>query len=310
METDNRKGRASRLSAAFKTGAFALVFLVLGYQTALLVFKASVSAVVAHRDRPDTVFVVDRELAKELLSVEGLAGQVGHDAPSSLDPLAPPSTTVIRRAASHSPQAQAIVRNYTPRRIENFRFDPNRISVPDLERLGFSEKQALAIDKYRKVGGRFRRKEDFARSFVVADSVYRRLEPYIDIPLIDLNRADSAAFDSLPGIGPYYASRMVSYRAELGGYSYPEQLMDIWKFDRERFDALKDLITISQPYRYPLWRLGEDSLKLHPYIRSYAAHGIVLFRENTPRGEWTVDNLAAAGILKGEMAAKLARCVE
>ena len=146
----------------------------------------------------------------------------------------------------------------------------------------------------------------------MADSVYRRLEPYIDIPLLDINRADSADFDALPGIGGYFAARMVEYRSRLGGsYSYKEQLMDIRHFDRERYDGLSDLIVIDSagvsPYR--LWALPEDSLRLHPYIGSYAvAHGIVLFRENNPSEKWSVDALEKAGVIRPEMAAKLGKC--
>ena len=73
-------------------------------------------------------------------------------------------------------------------------------------------------------------------------------------------------------------------------------------------NALSDLVVVSRPYRYPLWTLPEDSLKLHPYIRSYAAHGIVLFRSASPREDWTVEGLVKAGILKPEQGAKLARC--
>ena len=196
------------------------------------------------------------------------------------------------------------------RKVESFRFDPNTAGQEDLMRLGFSEKQAAAIVNYRAKGGRFRRKEDFAKSFVVADSVYKRLEPYISIPKIDINKADSAAFDTLPGIGGYFAARMVSYRAELGGYSFPEQLMDIRHFDREKYDGLKDLISCSPPQKaFALWSLPADELKAHPYIRDFqTAKAIVLYRDNTPRGEWTVEGLAKAGIIKEETAAKLARC--
>ena len=85
----------------------------------------------------------------------------------------------------------------------------------------------------------------------------------------------------------------------------------IANFDREKFDALSDLVTISpenmHPYR--LWTLPEDSLKLHPYIGTYAARGIVIFREHNPRSSWTVNALEAAGVLKPEMAARLERCV-
>ena len=86
--------------------------------------------------------------------------------------------------------------------------------------------------------------------------------------------------------------------------------MDIRRFDREKFDALSDLVVVSDDNvrPYPLWTLPADSLKQHPYIGSYAARGIVIYRENNPRSEWTVEGLSEAGVLKPEMAAKLSRC--
>ena len=250
---------------------------------------------------PDTVYVVDRSLAESIL----------RDAPGGI-PSPPPSAPArpgggnmtLRRNAPHAPEAVRLA----GRRVENFRFDPNTVSAEDLQRLGFSERQAAAILRYREAGGRFRRKADFAKSYVVEDSVYKRLAPYIDIPRIDINRADSAAFETLPGIGKYFAARMVSYRAELGGYSYPEQLMDLRYFDAEKYAGLKDLIRCSEPEPYPLWRLSEKELARHPYIDANAAHGIVLYRENNPPERWTVEGLAQAGVLKAESAEKLARC--
>ena len=162
------------------------------------------------------------------------------DSPSALGS----DAVETRRNAEHGEMAQRIYEAAKGRRVESFRFDPNTVSLSDLQRLGFSEKQAMAIDNYRAKGGRFRRKEDFAKSFVVADSVYRRLEPYIDIPKLDINAADSAAFDALPGIGPYFAARMVALREKLRGYSYPEQLLQIPNFGAERYEGLKDLITV------------------------------------------------------------------
>ena len=88
------------------------------------------------------------------------------------------------------------------------------------------------------------------------------------------------------------------------------QLMDIHNFDQEKFNGLHDLVTISEESTtpYPMWTLPEDSLRLHPYIGSYSAHGIVIYRENNPVEMWTVEGLADAGVLKPEMAEKLARC--
>ena len=233
-------------------------------------------------------------------SGNGIQGGGGNSAGNKL---------IIRREAGHSKAVQAVRDSH--RKVESFRFDPNTAGLEELQRLGFTEKQAQSIINYRSKGGRFRRKEDFAKSFVVADSVYRRLEPYIDIPKIDINRADSAAFDSLPGIGGWFASKMVAYREELGGYSYKEQLLDIYHFDQDKFDGLKDLVSCSGPRRpFRLWSLPADSLRLHPYIRSWqTARSIVLFRGNSPREDWTVDALEAAGILPAEDAARLRRCV-
>ena len=295
-------------AAAFKVGAISLAFLIIGYQAALFVGHAARLRLEANRDRPDTVYIYssvpEKAVGSPSLQPSGVAGSLPSTA-SAESGFVP--TEIIRRNAQHSDFVEKYRR--ATRRVESFRFNPNTVSVGDLVRLGFSEKQAQAIDNYRAKGGRFRRKSDFAKSFVVADSVYRRLERYIDIPRLDLNAADSTALDALPGIGPYFAAKILSYRVELGGYSYPEQLMDIYHFDQEKYDALSDLVYCSRPAPFALWMLPADSLSLHPYIRSrQAARSIVLFREHTPREGWSVDALAAAGILPADQAAKLSRC--
>lgn len=316
-------GKRGRVSASFVTGAIALVFLVLGYQTAVFVHRAAVAKIIADRDCPDTVYVIDRSLAESILSSAGAGACPAGEPDAGIvrkDPaivrqdseIVIKEPVIVRKDAVHHPVAQHVRDIHRPA-AETFRFNPNTVSVDDLVRLGFSRRQAVAIDNYRKKGGRFRRRSDFAKSYVVADSVFRRLEPYIDIPRVDLNLADSAAFDGLPGIGGYFAAKMTEYRKALGGsYSYKEQLMDIRNFDREKYDGLSDLITIDSSFvrPYPLWTLPEDSLRLHPYIRyGSAAHGIVLFRENNPQSSWTVEELEKAGVLSPEMAAKLSRCI-
>lgn len=308
---EKKKPEDNRIPAAFKVGAIASAFLIIGYQAALFIRSAAVAHIVSHQDRPDTVYVVDGKLAEELLGrtaetkpTEG-SGQYSGSAGSTAGAR---STVTIRRNSEHSEKAVEIRRNSTPRRVESFDFDPNTIDLEGLMRLGFSEKQAQSILNYREKGGRYRRPEDFAKSFVVADSVYDRLKDHIKIPKTDINAADSAAFDALPGIGAWFAAKMVSHREELGGYSYPEQLLDIYNFGQERFDGLKDLISVGQAKPYPLWTLPEEELRKHPYIDRHAAHGIVIYRQNNPPEAMTMEKLIAAGILDGESASKLARC--
>lgn len=341
-----QKTEVKGLTRSEVVAVIAIVFLIVGYQTAVFINKAALSAISAKREAPDTVYVIDPALAQRLL------GEVASEHPSDLESSGdrspagksssrkissppvhpgngPVSGITIRKpsasrakisgnaSANSSANKSSSGRSYASPSgrpssdAELFRFDPNKVSVEDLCRLGFSQRQAESIDAYRLKGGRFRRKSDFAKSYVVSDEMFARLEPYIDIPLLDLNLADSAAFDALPGVGGYFASRMVRYRNELRGYSTPLQLLEIRKFDTTKYELVRDLVCVnpSTVRPYPLWTLPEDSLRLHPYISPRAAHSIVIFRENNPREAWSVDALLDAGIIDPTCAEKLRSCI-
>ena len=295
------------LSATFKLGAISLAFLILGYQISLFIHHSAVASVVANRDTPDTVYIVRNVPSPAVDSVPA----AGIAAMSTVrQESVPAEWNDTLRSGTHSAAAKEIYGNSARRRVENFAFNPNTVTVDDLVRLGFSEKQAQSIDNYRSKGGRFRRKSDFAKSYVVSDSVYARLEPYIVIPKTDINKADSAEFDALPGIGGYFASKMVSYREELGGYHCTEQLMDIWHFDEEKYNGLKDLVTCTPAPPYPLWSLPAEELRRHPSIRNFqTARAIVLYRENNGPEDLTVSGLLNAGVISEEQALSLSRCL-
>lgn len=313
----------------FKIGAIALTFLIIGYQAAVFIHRTAILRIESLHDSPDTVYItvaprtLERPLSGKPRNPDIAAGEdigagagitAGEDIVAGAGIGGSPASgprkyaDTVRRAAAHSPVVNRV--RERSRKAESFRFNPNTATVEELVRLGFSDKQAASIDNYRKKGGRFRRKEDFAKSFVVSDEIYRRLESFIDIPLTDINRADSAAFDALPGIGPYFAAKMVEQRRRLCGYSNPEQLLDIYNFGEDRYSKLKDLVCCSPPRPYPLWSLPADSLRLHPYIGGWAeARGIVRFRENSPPDSLSAEALGRAGILPADRAERLARCL-
>lgn len=221
MKKDSNNGQGS--SSVFKIGSISLAFLIIGYQSALFIHKTAVLHIEANRDHPDTVYI---QLPPQSIS----------------EPSGKKEEPLPRKYAVHS-EVVTQVRSRDRRKAESFPFDPNTVSLDDLQRLGFSLKQATAIDNYRKKGGRFRRPADFGRSYVVSDSVFNRLLPYIMIPKVNINTADSAALDALPGIGPYLVAKILEFRRDNGPFQSPEQLMDIQYFDRERYEAIKDLVT-------------------------------------------------------------------
>jgi DNA uptake protein ComE-like DNA-binding protein len=63
-----------------------------------------------------------------------------------------------------------------------FTFNPNHIGVIEWEKLGFTSKQAEAIENYKASGAVFEIKKDLMKLFMVDEQVYQQLEPYIDLP--------------------------------------------------------------------------------------------------------------------------------
>lgn len=65
-----------------------------------------------------------------------------------------------------------------------------------------------------------------------------------DSDLININTASVEELDSLPGIGPTIAQRIVDYRDENGLFQSIEDIMNVSGVGPSTFDQIKDLITI------------------------------------------------------------------
>lgn len=62
--------------------------------------------------------------------------------------------------------------------------------------------------------------------------------------IININTADTAELELLPGIGPVLAQRIIDYRLQHGSYSSIEDIKKVSGMAGNRFDQLKGLITI------------------------------------------------------------------
>jgi competence protein ComEA len=63
--------------------------------------------------------------------------------------------------------------------------------------------------------------------------------------LININTASLAELDTLPGIGPALAQRIIDYRNENGAFSTIEEIMEVSGIGPATFERLKDLITVN-----------------------------------------------------------------
>ena len=83
---------------------------------------------------------------------------------------------------------------------------------------------------------------------------------------IDLNIASVSDLESLNGIGPVLAERIIKFRDGIGGFLSPAQLMDCYGFPPETFEKIKDQITASgSPRMIFINEVNLDSLS-HPYL--------------------------------------------
>ena len=109
------------------------------------------------------------------------------------------------------------------------------------------------------------------------DSVVARYQPKIrrDEHIV-LNTADTTALKTVPGIGPYFARKIVEYGGRLGGYVSVNQLDEIEDFP---LDAKRYLVVENpSPRKLNVNRLTLNDLKRHPYLNFYQARAITDYR--------------------------------
>ena len=194
-------------------------------------------------------------------------------------------------------------------------FDPNTADSAQFLRLGLRPWQVRNIYKYRAKGGRYRHKEDFAQLYGLTLEHYRRLEPYIRIKpevmardviegsrvqefksskgqefkgdvsptssqitfgeTIDINTADTTALKRIPGIGSYYARRIVELRQRRQAFVSPEDLLVIRNFP----ETALSYMTVSHDFeKVHVNHLSLQQLKAHPLINHPQAADILRYR--------------------------------
>ncbi len=176
-------------------------------------------------------------------------------------------------------------------------FDPNTQTEAGWLEMGFSLRQARTIINFRNKGGRFYRKEDLKKIYGLSQSDYERVAAHIRIAepaaaqarkyarpvakIIEINGADSTLLESLKGIGPTLASRIIRYRERLGGFYQLEQLKEVYGIDSVLYEKLVSLVSLDASLlrKIGLNTAGLDELRQHPYLSYRLASLIVNYRK-------------------------------
>ena len=214
-----------------------------------------------------------------------------------------------------------------------FEFDPNGLSDQRWLQLGLSVKQIRVIRNYELKGGRFFKKEDLKRIYSISPEQYKLLEPFVRISnttslkvaenfktnykpagipvrnmaaIIELNSADSLELESVRGIGPAFASRIIRFRMRLGGFYRKEQLLEVYGMDSVKYNQLKDLIQVNRESisKINLNTFTFDEIRRHPYLTYKQMNAIIQYRSQ--HGSFkSIDDLMKIAILNEEIIRKI-----
>lgn len=151
------------------------------------------------------------------------------------------------------------------------KFNPDQLSQTDWEKIGFSEKQAAAILKYKNyLGGSFVSKEKFKECFIINEENYAKLEPYLILPAktpanfnayagksssfkfktlqtsFDPNILDVQGWMAL-GFSEKQANVIVNYRDKnlKGSFKTLEDIKNCFVISAEKFEELKPFIKLN-----------------------------------------------------------------
>lgn len=193
-------------------------------------------------------------------------------------------------------------------------FDPNTCDSLLLLDMGLARWQVRAFLRYRRAGARFYSESDLRRVHAFSEEDVARMLPFVRFPMderetarreyarekklrdslylarksaypqklgegtvVSLNDADTALLKKIPGIGSYYAGKIVRYRERLGGFERMEQLAEL-------DSVLAPLgkwfyIETSKIRKIRINTASFRTLCRHPYIRYEGARIIFQHRE-------------------------------
>lgn len=124
-----------------------------------------------------------------------------------------------------------------------------------------------------KTGYSFRDRDTFAKK------TYPHKQSRI-VQEVDVNVADSAAWEALPGIGPVLAVRIINFRDKLGGFITIDQIREVYGLRDSTFLLINPYLKLKTAHvnKININTATKEELKVHPYIRWQLANMIVNYR--------------------------------
>jgi DNA uptake protein ComE-like DNA-binding protein len=164
------------------------------------------------------------------------------------------------------------------RKPKRYPFNPNYITDFKGERLGMSLDEIDRLLAFRKTNKFVNSKNEFQKVTKVSDSLLDEISLYFKFPdwvvkrnqsnnpspqrkaqsyskktdnkkavsTTDINKATAEDLQTISGIGPAFSERIIKYRSKLQGFSFNNQLYEVWGLEIEVVDRLLSIFKINQ----------------------------------------------------------------
>tara|TARA_R110002072_G_scaffold51016_2_gene136796 strand:- start:178 stop:1077 length:900 start_codon:yes stop_codon:yes gene_type:complete len=157
-------------------------------------------------------------------------------------------------------------------------FNPNYITDYKGAQLGMSLEEIDRLLTYRKTNKFVNSNKEFRQVTKISDSLLNKISPYFKFPdwvvkqnqksskysvsssavensykkkavkisSTDINKATAEDFQSINGVGPAFSKRIIKYRSKLQGFSFEDQLYEVWGLEKEVADKVLAIFKIDE----------------------------------------------------------------
>jgi|TARA_B110000967_G_scaffold193729_1_gene221561 DNA uptake protein ComE-like DNA-binding protein len=164
------------------------------------------------------------------------------------------------------------------RKPKRYPFNPNYITDFKGEKLGMSLDEIDRLLAFRKTNKFVNSKNEFQKVTKVSDSLLDEISLYFKFPdwvvkrnqsnsiskprkaqsyskktdnkkavsTTDINKATAEDLQTISGIGPAFSERIIKYRSKLQGFSFNNQLYEVWGLEIEVVDRVLSIFKINQ----------------------------------------------------------------
>ncbi|QTD37231.1 helix-hairpin-helix domain-containing protein [Polaribacter batillariae] len=209
-------------------------------------------------------------------------------------------------------------------------FNPNYITDFKGEQLGMSLEEIDRLLAFRKTSKFINSKKEFQQITKVSDSLLDKISPHFKFPdwvvqknqnkysnqnvissgveesrkpkykltTNDINKATAQDFQTINGIGPAFSKRIIKYRSKLQGFSFQNQLYEVWGLEKQVADSVLETFKIFDKPKIKTQNINTITFKQllkNPYIDYELCKKIFNYRDEVAE----IQNISELKNIKG-----------